>query len=179
MSNHEREEGAVSFEQVNIEEATQELLTVGRNEGPPLLRTWWECNLLTRRTLRELVPLVWSVAEWPIKSIGERAWVSMFKEAGFVSDTPSETQPASPLTIYRGAPRWKGPRGMSWSLDVERARFFARRIAILEPANVYRATVPPGAVLAILNDRNEQEVVVNPNMLQGRTTPIEAIDPSA
>jgi hypothetical protein len=60
---------------------------------------------------------------------------------------------------------------MSWTLDVELARWFAERKALLKPAAIYRATVPPSAVLALwLNDRAEQEVVVNPNMLRGRTS---------
>ena len=43
------------------------------------------------------------------------------------------------------------------------------------PTGLFQATVPPDAVLALLCNWHEQEVVVNSNRLQGRITLVEEI----
>lgn len=52
---------------------------------------------------------------------------------------------------------------------------FAEDAAARGEAGVWKATVPPQAVLALFGDEREQEVVVNPNMLRGRVALDERI----
>jgi hypothetical protein len=78
---------------------------------------------------------------------------------------------------------------MAWTTSEDRARFFARysygmlpmRLALAgvpllgeftgepEPPRLYRATVAPSAVLALLNERKEAEVIVDPAGLEDLT----------
>jgi hypothetical protein len=63
-------------------------------------------------------------------------------------------------------------RGMSWTTNLTKARWFADRLAILKtPTFVFEVTVPSPAVLATIAGRQENEVVVNPFYLRGRATP--------
>lgn len=70
-----------------------------------------------------------------------------------------------PITAYRGvagAVRARRIAGVSWTLDRERAEFFARRsarFAQCAAGEVYTLTVPRSRVLAYLGDR-EQEVII-------------------
>jgi hypothetical protein len=153
-------------------------LYLGRDDEPALLAEWWETGRIHADELGPLLLGVWSGAEWPLALVGERRWVAMFKAAVGLP------RPTDPLVIYRGAWRVRA-RGMSWTLDLERARWFARRETLMHPewgAAVYEATVPPRAVLALIpdddNSRGESEVVVNPNMLRGRTRILEHIEPT-
>ena len=83
------------------------------------------------------------------------------------SATADGQRPAAPVTLYRGAPGRSNGRGMSWTLDVDRARWFAQRWDLTgRSGSVYKATVKPHAILAMmLGGRDEAEVVVNPRRL--------------
>ncbi len=163
-----------------IERFMDQALLLGRNGGPALLLEWWECGLLSIDDLRHVLPGVWVSAEFPVRAIGERAWLRMFKTAGyvyclssdagvFISGHDPSKPPTCDLEVYRGARLQTRGRGMSWSLDREKAQWFAERWAIWRvPAGVFAFTAPPRAVLAMFNDRAEQEVVVNPHMLRNR-----------
>lgn len=137
----------------------------GRANGPRLLQSWFINGRLTNDDLREVLAFVWSAAEWPAESLGVATWVYLFRAAGFVSDDGSP-QPTEPLVAYRGA-TWGRRRGMSWTTDPEQARWFADRFAVLGPALVFTAEVPPTAVLALIGEehRSESEVVVDPALL--------------
>ena len=63
------------------------------------------------------------------------------------------------LTIYRGQDRSR-LSGMSWTLDRDRAIWFAKRRINRDGTNyLLTATVKKGNVHAYLNDRNEKEIV--------------------
>ena len=83
----------------------------------------------------------------------------MFKAVGFVSDGPS--QPTEDLTIYRGAAKGY-ERRMSWTTDLARAAKFRRT-----DGDVWKATVPPEAVLGRVENvrEGEAEVIVHPEYL--------------
>jgi len=69
------------------------------------------------------------------------------------------------LTIYRGVHIKKGTlRGLSWTLDRERAEWFANRWAKRRPYLV-QAQVLKSDVRAHFLDRGEAEIVVLPNRL--------------
>ena len=74
----------------------------GRNDGPILLRIWWENGKLTLEQLRELLPDVWCDVEFPHNVFGMRYWLKLFKTTGFVTDEPGLVKPDEQLTVYRG-----------------------------------------------------------------------------
>jgi hypothetical protein len=142
----------------------------GRNDWPERLYDAWAYGRIDVDLLRAWILEVWESAEWPETSLGQRAWLRMFKVAGFVTNGPE--QPTAPLTIYRGCVLWRS-RAMSWTTELPRARWFAERTVLFgHPAGIFTATVRPSAVLARLHDpvqgRGEFEVLVNPNRLRGR-----------
>lgn len=68
------------------------------------------------------------------------------------------------FTIYRGVagPRHtRRVRAFSWTLDLEKARWFAARLYLADPA-VYMARVRRGEVLAYYDQRQEKEVICRP-----------------
>jgi hypothetical protein len=147
---------------------------LGRNRGPLALDAWWPD--LTIEEKKRLILYVWETDDSPVWSLGERRWLAMFKEVGFVSDGPE--RPHSSLAVWRGATVASRGRGMSWSIDREQAESFAARWRerFRIPAILYAAVVPPQALLAFSGfaegSRGEREVIVNPNMLRGRISPV-------
>lgn len=162
-----------------------EIWSAGRNHGPRMLWHWWIYHEhyaeLAIEKFGALVCDVWSGAEWPQQSIGQRDWLEIFATCGFISESGAAA-PCEPLTLWRSDWPWSKGRGMSWTRNIEKARWFASRNALFShvfydvklPGAIFEATVPPAAVLACLDgdgSRDESEVVVNPRRLRGRWTP--------
>jgi hypothetical protein len=110
----------------------------------------------------------WTTSEIPVL-LGQTHVVNAFGRVGFVTDTEGVVAPTEPLTVYRGVswePTRKAPpsaRGVSWTLDEDRAEWFARRWSILRHRGlVFVADAPPASVLGTFHGRNEAEVMVNP-----------------
>lgn len=143
------------------------LALAGRNRGPTMFFEWWEEGILDLDQLRALLPVVWSMAEYPERQAPTELWVELFEVAGFISDT-GQPRPAAPLTIYRGAGDEMSARGMSWTTDLALAEWFG---CYRRKGHVYVTTVEPDAVLALIDavrtGREEQgaetEVVVHPD----------------
>ena len=81
----------------------------------------------------------------------------------FADEQAPQDAPTEPLTVYRGG----DDEGIAWSVDIDIARWFAKRFRPHKP--VYQATAPPEAVRAMLFGRNESEVVCDPEMLEDIT----------
>jgi len=96
------------------------------------------------------------------------------------------------MTIFRGvtnSPRYLA-RGLSWTTDLEKARWFSHRLDhLLDPKlkgmgvkqvpqpTVWSAQISPEGILALFYDQNELEVIVNPRRLRKlrlieQTTPV-------
>lgn len=107
----------------------------------------------------------WSHPEWPERVFGQARWVELVRTAGFLA-RPARPAPTEPTSIYRGS-SWGRRRGMAWTTDPECARRFAQRwtAAGAAPGLVFATVVAPDAVLAIIEDRGEAEVVVDPARL--------------
>jgi hypothetical protein len=138
--------------------------------------------------LREVLPHAWSWCDLPQRKLPTREWLTLFKRAGYCTDItagPMVERPKGPMVIWRGQ-RTDRPFGMAWSFSRSKAEFFNTRgmAQVLASDNLdafrrgdrvelglYEVTVPPHAVLAILTEREEDEVIVNPNCLRGRNTP--------
>jgi hypothetical protein len=68
-----------------------------------------------------------------------------------------------PFTIYRGVAghgKSRRERGLSWTASLERARWFAQRMAFLGDPAVYAVTISREHVLAYSDGRNEQEFII-------------------
>jgi len=70
-----------------------------------------------------------------------------------------------PFTVYRGVAgrgAARRVRGLSWTGDPGRARWFANRSGLcgLHDPAVFQMTIPASAVLAYVNEREEQEFLV-------------------
>jgi hypothetical protein len=160
------------------------------DEVPPLLFDLWSEGQITDEQLPNALSAVWVRNRSPLRSLGERKWLALFKAVGFFivnssggrvihidgRATPIPTafahrdaQPVAPVEVWRGCPTSTNGRGMSWTIHRECAEGFAEGVVTFGvEAGIYRATIPPRAVLALFGDDREQEVVVNPNTLRGR-----------
>jgi hypothetical protein len=155
---------------VTVDELESQLLRAGRNNGPGLLFDWWFGGELTVEQLHALLPGVWEMAEWPSRHLTRDAWILMFRTAGYCSSPPGLPAPTSPTTVYRGCTPGRR-RGMSWTTDLDQARWFARRfLHVLDTprTEVVTMDVPPELVLARCEGRGgtdglsvEAEVVVD------------------
>jgi hypothetical protein len=103
----------------------------------------------------------WSLLHGPLHVIEPSELVRLFRSVGFVSD--GFEQPATSLTIYRGALAVDDARGMSWSTDDKHAGSYASGYRTVGATCLWRASCPPEAVLARF--AFEYEVVVDPEML--------------
>jgi hypothetical protein len=95
--------------------------------------------------------------------------LALFQRAGYVSDTDDRL--TGELTIYRGTFGDDPSRGLSWTLDESKARWFASRGARGVPRDrstqtVWRATVDAADLLGYFTGRDEDEVVVDPACLR-------------
>jgi hypothetical protein len=67
-----------------------------------------------------------------------------------------------PFTLYRGCAgngRARKVRGYSWTADCEKAKWFANRLILPDPA-VYQIEAPDNWILAYVNNRKEREFLV-------------------
>jgi hypothetical protein len=133
----------------------------GRLQGPNLLVEWLADGRLTVDDLREVLQPVWTRAEGPTREFPIPKWVALFRAA----DYPLRPQQA--VRLYRGTRPGRRRRGMSWTTDVERARWFADRWFEQGYRQVEVVTVlaPPSALLVEIADSREHEVIVDPALL--------------
>lgn len=70
-----------------------------------------------------------------------------------------------PVTVYRGVTPYnaKSVKAMSWTLDYEKALWFAKRFD--SEGTVYSAEIEKSHILALFDGRNESEIVVEPACL--------------
>jgi hypothetical protein len=191
------------------------LAWVGHNRWPDLVFQWWinagwghermpvrgegtenltenlgsPDNPITVAELRSCMPSAWSEPDAPESYLPRQIWLMMFADCGFVTDLPGGlSAPTEPLTVYRGT-TWGRRRDMSWTLDRNKALWFAQRMLSMQSlhspapgaphiAHVFRAEIEPQAVLAYFDRRNEREVVVDPRQLPslGRAAIVESTD---
>ncbi len=109
---------------------------------------------------------MWTHIEFPNVDVNipKIQFISLFKKADkeyLMDEKEFEIFKNLPeeFTVYRGV-RGRGKvQGLSWTLSMEQARWFADRF---EPTGkVYRARIKKEDVLAYFSDRNEKEVVLD------------------
>ena len=142
--------------------------------------TWLEEDAPNTNRTAETLAKVWIDTESVPPSI-QRKLLKVFKSVGFTTDR-GQQKPDGPLTVYRGGHRG----GISWTTSIDTATWFANRwtIGSTPPQPLYQATAPPTAVLALLDDKKEHEVIVDPAKLRNvrriappepRSTPREQV----
>ncbi len=168
---------------------------------PRILWRRWSTGAMSVEQLRTAIPSVWIYNKSPVPPIGERAWLAMYRAAGFLcqvcevwtsSDDGDRKQnpiayatdlveepPLGPVIVWRGASLESRGRGLSWTQYRECGVNFAQAWANVYrvASGLYRAELPGRAVLAIFGDDREQEIVINPNMLRGRIERVTTVDP--
>ena len=82
--------------------------------------------------------------------------------------------PNSIPTLYRGVagiPKYRHVRGISWTSDVEMAKWFATRFGLVKPAVYYIENIDPSLVWAHDNDAESEYLVMLPSTYPLRRLP--------
>lgn len=161
-------------------------------------------DALTEANARDLARTAWTICEFPEGNLTARQWRDIWAHVGYVDDGEEEDaatsydldatetvdhgrpeRPTEPTVVYRGAIASR-KRGMAWTTDLTRARWFAARFSGLagqetlsggvrfRVAKVYRTTVPPDRVYARFNGRGEHEWVIDTRGLRIEEVPDDA-----
>jgi len=126
-------------------------------------------NHLDGDTFTELLKNNWMSTEFPHQN-GIRPMIDAFKKTNkdkLMDKEELEFYNNLPETIvcYRGLQAPKAPiRGLSWTLDKKKAKWFARRWS--QKNKLYQAKINKKHIFAYFNDRDEEEVVLNPLYLK-------------
>ncbi|WP_131705513.1 hypothetical protein [Mycolicibacterium obuense] len=150
---------------MDAETFSRALMHVGRNEGPALLYDLYP-GAIDIAEHSGVAAEVWSMAEFPSNLIDPDDWVALFEEAGYTVDGVPAPRPTAPVNVYRGC-HPERRFGMSWTTDIDRARWFAERDLGHGVGEVYEVTVQPSFLLAYIHvsSRGEAEFVVDPSAL--------------
>ena len=126
---------------------------------------------LRGREYWEMVSQVWSDSEniWQHRRAWRQVWLSKEPERDAVMDTTEREHLASlpdDLTIYRGVSLRSAMHGLSWTLDREKAQWFANRWLCFKRRRpiLLQTVVRKTDVVAYFAGRKEQEIVVHPNI---------------
>jgi hypothetical protein len=142
----------------------------GNQSRQQLLYEWWTAGAINADELAdpEVILSAWDHGPRAhLLPLGERRWVELFTATGYVTNWLP--RPTRPITVWRGAPSITKGRGMSWTTERDQADWFRDRwVARGVAADTWVVTVPPSAVLAADNERQEREVILNPRRLPRR-----------
>ena len=127
---------------------------------------------LSEQDFSELLMIGWTMTEFvnnhPNVTLNE--FVSWFQKAdkNYLMDE-DELKVLHDLpeivTIYRGVGSNKYKNGMSWTLDLDKARWFSKRFNF-DGEYVYQGTINKSDILVYTEQRNESEVIVNPRKVK-------------
>lgn len=108
---------------------------------------------------KEVLLFSWIMVEHPLSDVNvtKREMISWFKKVGYISNL------SGVVTIYRGVDSEKYRDGISWTLDREKAEWFATRFT--EDGIIYSAKVKSKDILYYISDRGEEEIIVDPKKL--------------
>lgn len=127
---------------------------------------------LSRNDFSNILVNAWMSAEYVNQyiDVSKNKLISMFKSANpaIMMDEGEYKQFKNledVLTVYRGVTSYnsKSIKVMSWTLSLDTAKWFSNRFG--EKGTVYKAHIRKQYVFALLNGRNESEVVVDPEYL--------------
>lgn len=150
---------------------TQACHALDRNERLALLWDLHHAGSLDIGRYPSVVADVWSMAEFPESHFDlPQTWRDLFEEAGYTHDGQPAPQPCQPVTVYRGC-HHERRFGMSWTTDLDQARWFANREFRKGAGQVYVFDAPPVSLLAFIHESNrgEAEYVIDPQYLSDTT----------
>jgi hypothetical protein len=119
----------------------------------------------------QLVSHVWLDSEnvWQNRRAWRMFWACKMPQRELVMDDREREQLAAlpeTLAVYRGVKLRSAMRGLSWTLDRERAEWFANRFVMKrQHPMVLQSEVRKADVVAHFIGRNEAEIVVHPNAI--------------
>lgn len=157
-------------QQIEQEDNTYVLLTmmVSKPYRLTVLGMVWEC--LDAKEKAELLVHNWITVEFPNHDTKEELnkFIAMFKEVGTTLmeedelEVYNEMLKADTVIVYRGYAKNDGDMypALSWTRNLETAQWFANRWK--EKGMVVEAVVKTTHVLAYIDQRNEQEVIIDP-----------------
>jgi len=76
-----------------------------------------------------------------------------------------EIQLEESVTAYRGVGPKGRHEGLSWTLDIDVAKFFLKRFNLKGAGKLYECTIPSANILAYIEGRDEEELIVRPNSI--------------
>jgi hypothetical protein len=150
---------------------------LGRNELPAALFDAYYGGAFgdTVEGLRELGKAVedaWTGAEFPLLCVPLEIWANWFQSVGVIIDDGSPV-PTESFQVYRAAAR-KHKLGLSWTDDLDRAKWFLNRNENVFGfrSGLYTAIAHPEDVLArFTRARGESEWVLDARRLDIRPVP--------
>lgn len=148
---------------------------LGRNDMPAALVDAVAADSLPRAEIAKGLEAAWTMCEWPLQAADREVWLQMFgmvltdwdmeyldeDRIRLVTDDLPEY-----LTLYRGCVVGR-EAGMSWTTDLDKARWFASRFGshFGEP-RVVTTDVPREWIIARFHrSRSENEYVIDPEDL--------------
>jgi hypothetical protein len=124
---------------------------------------------LSEKDFNDYLSYVWIESENPNQdpNVSIPLWISFFNRANkelLMSEEDKKVYDSLPkddkILIYRGVGKGREPYGLSWTQNVNTAKWFARRWNNPD-AYMFKAYCYKKDVLAYFNDREEDELVVN------------------
>lgn len=120
---------------------------------------------LSLEDFSSLLAKAWVISENPNQDINVSISkiIKMFKKADkkyLMDEQEFEIYNNLPETFiaYRGVSKRRNPKGLSWTINLEKAKWFSNRFG---KGYVQQATINKNDVLAYFNSRGEDEIVVN------------------
>lgn len=127
---------------------------------------------LSEKNFAEMLCAAWVSSENPNSdvNVSQSELLRMFRSADKSLLMTAEERKRldeldDPVTVYRGVTPYnaKSVKAMSWTLDYEKALWFAKRFD--SDGTVYTAEIEKSHILALLDGRDESEIVVEPSYL--------------
>lgn len=114
---------------------------------------------LSDEDFKDMLLYSWIMVEKPSNdaNVTQSEILKWFRQLNYVSNLSGVVE------IYRGVTDESGRNGISWTLNKEKAEWFANRFK--ENGIVYRAKVKASNILYYIDDRDEDEIIVDPKKL--------------
>lgn len=159
-----------NFLEERIKNVTMQEILMMMNHQYALTYIKYCADYLGDKELGEALGFIWNSIEniSGDVNVSSRELVKMFKKAdkqSLMSPEDYAVYESLPeeIVVYRGVTDFnkKYTKAMSWTLDKEKAKWFADRYQT-GTGEVWGKTVPKKKVFAYFGGRNESEVVINP-----------------
>ena len=143
-----------------LAEITATVTATGSFAPEPETVAQFRAGALTRGMLTFYLPWLWRYRQDDSR-VPNDVWRAMFEQVEYTEDMVVRDRPRRTFRAYRGATT-ENREGLSWSLDVEQAKYFARsRQAPGARARVWVTNIPPERVFARFTDGWEKEVTAD------------------